>query len=169
MIRQKVLAAILTVLLGASQFGPASALAGAPSATPQSPAAQSSGPKTQTPIKHLVFVMQENHTFDNYFGTYPGADGIPANTKMPVDPANPKAGFVQPWYLGSSTITDLSHNGKTFQQQYDNGKMDGFVSALNLRKEDGRTPWAITTSVISLITGTLRIITFCLTVSSARL
>jgi phospholipase C len=139
MIRQKVLAAILTVLLGASQFGPASASAGTPPATPQSPAAQSAEPKTKTPIKHLIFVMQENHTFDNYFGTYPGADGIPANTKMPVDPANPKAGFVQPWYLGNSTITDLSHNGKTFQQQYNNGKMDGFVSALNLRKQDGRT------------------------------
>ncbi len=28
-------------------------------------------------IKHVVIIMQENHSFDNYFGTYPGADGIP--------------------------------------------------------------------------------------------
>ena len=28
------------------------------------------------PIKHLVFIIQENHTFDNYFGTYPGANGL---------------------------------------------------------------------------------------------
>src|SRR5262245_54663251 len=28
-------------------------------------------------IQHVVVIMQENRTFDNYFGTYPGADGIP--------------------------------------------------------------------------------------------
>ena len=28
-------------------------------------------------IKHVVMVMQENRSFDSYFGTYPGADGIP--------------------------------------------------------------------------------------------
>jgi phospholipase C len=29
-------------------------------------------------IQHLIFVIQENHSFDNYFGTYPGANGFPA-------------------------------------------------------------------------------------------
>ena len=28
-------------------------------------------------IKHIVVIMQENRSFDTYFGTYPGADGIP--------------------------------------------------------------------------------------------
>ncbi|HYM23079.1 MAG TPA: alkaline phosphatase family protein, partial [Vicinamibacterales bacterium] len=28
-------------------------------------------------IKHIVIVMQENRSFDHYFGTFPGADGIP--------------------------------------------------------------------------------------------
>src|ERR671936_739817 len=28
-------------------------------------------------IQHVVIIMQENHSFDNYFGTFPGADGIP--------------------------------------------------------------------------------------------
>src|SRR5262249_14714957 len=28
-------------------------------------------------IQHFVFIMQENRSFDSYFGTYPGADGIP--------------------------------------------------------------------------------------------
>ena len=28
-------------------------------------------------IKHVVVIMQENRSFDTYFGTYPGADGIP--------------------------------------------------------------------------------------------
>ena len=28
-------------------------------------------------IKHVIVVMQENRSFDEYFGTYPGADGLP--------------------------------------------------------------------------------------------
>ncbi len=126
--RSKVLAFVLTALLGLCQIAPAQA------AAPE----QGSGPKTKTPIQHLIYIMQENHTFDNYFGMYPGADGLPANAKMPVDPTNPQAGFVQPWHIGQATITDLSHNGDTFKQQFDNGKMDGFVSALNIRREDGK-------------------------------
>src|SRR6185369_5331734 len=82
--------------------------------------------------------MQENHTFDNYFGTYPGADGIPSGTKMPIDPKNPAAGYVESWYVGESSITDLSHSASTFSEQYDNGKMDGFISALNRRNQDGK-------------------------------
>lgn len=94
--------------------------------------------QNQTPIKHFVVMMQENHTFDNYFGTYPGADGFPADTKMPVDPKNPDAGYVEPWHIGNSTISDLSHNISTFEEQINNGKMDGFVSALNRRNQDGK-------------------------------
>lgn len=28
-------------------------------------------------IQHFIFIMQENRSFDHYFGTYPGAEGIP--------------------------------------------------------------------------------------------
>src|ERR671936_418481 len=28
-------------------------------------------------VRHVVIIMQENRSFDTYFGTYPGADGIP--------------------------------------------------------------------------------------------
>jgi len=30
-------------------------------------------------LQHLIFIVQENRSFDQYFGTYPGADGIPTN------------------------------------------------------------------------------------------
>ncbi len=46
-----------------------------------------------TPIRHLVVLMQENHSFDNYFGTYPGADGIPAATCLPKSFARRGAGL----------------------------------------------------------------------------
>jgi phospholipase C len=99
---------------------------------------QAASNQPTTPIQHLIVLLQENHSFDNYFGTYPGADGLPAGTKMPIDPANPGAGYVTPWHIGNSTITDLSHSAATYREQYDNGKMDAFVSALNRRNQDGK-------------------------------
>ena len=33
--------------------------------------------KTATPIRHVVVIIPENRTFDNYFGTYPHAANIP--------------------------------------------------------------------------------------------
>ena len=42
-------------------------------------------------IDHVVVIMQENRSFDSYFGTYPGADGIPMRGGVPTvclpDPA----------------------------------------------------------------------------------
>lgn len=117
---------VLTAVLAASQVSAAQA----------DTAGQPAQPKT--PIQHLVVLMQENHTFDNYFGTYPGADGIPSGVRMPVDPKNPSAGYVEPWHLGNTTITDLSHSSATWADQFNKGKMDGFVSALMQRNQDGR-------------------------------
>jgi phospholipase C len=105
---------------------------------PAQAALSQQGHQPSTPIQHLIVVMQENHTFDNYFGTYPGANGLPAGVKMPVDPTNPAAGYVSPWHIGNTTITDLSHSASTYHDQYDNGKMDAFVSALNLRNQNGK-------------------------------
>jgi phospholipase C len=45
--------------------------------------------KSGSPIKHVIEIMIENHSFDNLFGTFPGADGIPANTSF----LNPNAYF----------------------------------------------------------------------------
>ena len=29
-----------------------------------------------SPISHVVIIVKENHAFDNYFGTFPGANGV---------------------------------------------------------------------------------------------
>ena len=126
MIRRRIFALLLSALLGAGQFGLVKA-------DIAQPAIQS-----KTPIQHLIVLMQENHTFDNYFGTFPGADGLPVDVKMPINPLDPGSAFVTPWHIGTTTITDLSHTADTFRAQFDNGKMDGFVSALNARNQDGR-------------------------------
>jgi phospholipase C len=93
-------------------------------------AAQSrGGHQPRTPIRHVISLMQENHSFDNYFGTYPGADGIPADVCMPKDLDNPSEGCVRPFHIAGRPITDLGHSREVFQRQYRGGRLDGFVSA----------------------------------------
>ena len=43
-------------------------------------------------------IMQENRSFDHYFGTYPGANGFPAGTCVPLNPAQPTMGCVMPFH-----------------------------------------------------------------------
>src|SRR5579859_4563279 len=76
-------------------------------------------------IRHVVVVMQENRSFDSYFGTYPGADGIPANVCVP-DPAN---GGCQSPYHDPSVVNGGGPHGQTnAAADIDGGKMDGFIA-----------------------------------------
>jgi len=99
-------------------------------------AAQSENEPT-TPIEHFIVVMQQNHTFDNYFGTYPGANGIPNEVCMPVSLEEPAKECITPYEITTEPISDLSHSDTTFQAQYQNGKMNGFVDALNKINQNG--------------------------------
>jgi phospholipase C len=82
----------------------------------------------QIPINHIIYIIQENITFDHYFGTYPGADGIPADVKLAFRPGGvPKFG---PFHLTKTAIPrDLNHSWQAAQTAYDGGKMDGFLWA----------------------------------------
>jgi phospholipase C len=101
---------------------------------------------TDTPIKHFLVLMQENHSFDNYFGTYPGADGIPADVCMPVDnsrdPSKPPVTdeCVEPFHIDGEAILDLGHSGGVHDAQFNNGRMDGFVKVFNDRRGVGGQP-----------------------------
>jgi phospholipase C len=59
------------------------------------------------PIKHLVFIVQENHSYDNYFGTYPGANGIPPGTTMPMNPNASSMMMVAPFHLNANTPVSI--------------------------------------------------------------
>ena len=77
------------------------------------------------PIQHFIFIIQENRSFDNYFGTYPGANGIPANTLLPEAPGG--APTLKPFLWTKPTIPhDVAHIWQSAWVSYDNGKMDGF-------------------------------------------
>jgi phospholipase C len=86
----------------------------------------------------VIFLMQENHSFDNYFGNYPGADGRPAGTCQPLNPNRPKAGCVAPYPIGKHPIQDLGHSTVIFADQYRGGAMNGFVSGLDANNLNGR-------------------------------
>jgi phospholipase C len=70
------------------------------------------------PIKHIVFFIKENRTFDNYFGTYPGANG--ATTAMT------STGQVVPLQHEHDQIPDIDHSSNGAIMAYDGGKMDKF-------------------------------------------
>lgn len=84
---------------------------------------------TATPIKHFLYLMQENHSFDNYFGTYPGADGFPEDTCVPLRVDEPDGECVEPFWLGGRAISDLGHTERVFRAQLNDGENDGFVEA----------------------------------------
>lgn len=90
---------------------------------------QSSLPSGFSQIKHIIVIMEENHTFDNYFGTYPGANGIAGAIPQPST-TSANAQLIEPFMINTATIAqDLSHSWTSAHQAYDNGKMDGFVTA----------------------------------------
>jgi phospholipase C len=102
--------------------------------------ATASPPLAATPIQHFVTLLQENHTYDNYFGTYPRGNGLPAGVCVPVDPRKPHGRCVRPFHLGSNQVVpaDPDHSSVTAGLQYNHGRMDGFVRALDTRNQDGR-------------------------------
>jgi phospholipase C len=80
------------------------------------------------PIEHFVFIIQENHSFDSYFGTYPGANGIPAGTALADFPGGPR--YHTPQLETRTHIAhDLPHGWLCYRVAWDNGAMDGFLWA----------------------------------------
>jgi phospholipase C len=99
-------------------------------AVPATASADAKAPAARTPIKHFISLMQENHSFDNYFGTYPGADGVPQDACQPIDVRRPSKGCVKPMRIGGQAVEDLNHSGAAFDAQFNRGRMDGFVSGI---------------------------------------
>ncbi len=74
-------------------------------------------------IKHVVVIMQENRSFDSYFGTFPGADGIPPGVCVP----DPRGGCVRPYHDPIDRNFGGPHALLNAQRDIDRGAMDGFV------------------------------------------
>jgi phospholipase C len=83
-------------------------------------------------IKHVVVVMQENRSFDSFFGTFPGADGIPMKDGVPtVCNPNPVSGVcVKPFHDPNLLNLGGGHDVYSAKQDVGGGRMDGYVANL---------------------------------------
>jgi len=89
--------------------------------------------RAAAPIQHVIIIMQENRSFDHYFGTYPGANGIPEGTCVPIDPADLDQGCVAPFHDQNDINAGGPHAAADAQNDLDNGisfaMLDGFVQS----------------------------------------
>jgi phospholipase C len=81
-------------------------------------------------IKHVVIIMQENRSFDSYFGTFPGADGIPMVNGVPTvcspDPATGTC--VKPHPDPTDKNSGGPHGDTSATADINGGAMNGFVA-----------------------------------------
>src|SRR6202051_602923 len=92
-----------------------------------------------TDIEHVVIFIQENRSFDHYFGSYRGVRGFADQSLVfqqadSANTANPPVGTLLPFHLDTSTgngacTHDISHDWAPQHQSWDNGAMDQFVTA----------------------------------------
>lgn len=104
-------------------------------------------PAAGTPIKRVVIIMQENRSFDQYFGTFPGADGIPPNSCVPLNPARPDLGCVRPFHDPHDVNAGGPHGSSNAQADLNDGitadRMNGFLyqqSTAALNCKDPQSP-----------------------------
>jgi phospholipase C len=87
---------------------------------------RASAPAVSSPIERIVVVLQENHTYDNYFGTYSRGDGTAGKgLSVPAVAQGPPS--VAPSHSATLTPVDLNHNWSSAHADFDAGAMDGFV------------------------------------------
>ncbi len=87
-------------------------------------------------LDHIIIVLQENHTFDNYFGTYTKANGT-LGKSICIPEAKGSKACVSPYHDSSLTPVDMNHNWASAHEDYDDGKMDGFVYSEGSRETMG--------------------------------
>jgi phospholipase C len=122
-----------------SAFGLSSLLAGCGSASKAIPGTPQSSCAKITDIEHVVIFIQENRSFDHYFGSYPGVRGFADKSAAfqqpwPSNTSNPPNGVLLPFHLDSTQTNaacthDISHDWVPMHQSWNNGAMDGFVTS----------------------------------------
>ena len=97
-------------------------------------------------VRHVIIIMQENRSFDSYFGTFPGADGLPTKDgAFTVCNPDPKTGqCMSPYHDRNDSNGGGPHMAKDTLADVDNGRMDGFV----MRAESGNKGCGNTTNPV---------------------
>jgi phospholipase C len=91
---------------------------------------QDGGTTASAKVQHILIIMQENRSFDHYFGTYPGAEGIPVDARGVPTVCNPDpvtSTCVKPFHLTADKNVGGPHQASSFRTCVDGGRMDGFI------------------------------------------
>lgn len=89
-------------------------------------------PSGSSPIQHVILIIQENRTFNDFFATYPGADGSTTGKAVP----NSNCGITGEETIKlkerdlitrqHGTLQDLPHSYSAYDIARDGGAMDAF-------------------------------------------
>jgi phospholipase C len=92
-----------------------------------------------TDIDHVVIFIQENRSFDHYFGSYRGVRGFADQSAAfrqpyPANTTNPPTGILLPFHVDTSKTNsactpDITHDWVPQHQSWNNGAMNGFVTS----------------------------------------
>jgi phospholipase C len=147
--RRACAAAVLALLL----LGPASASVFAASSSdpvPGSDGVQESGDAILTAapsgihrIQHVIVIMQENRSFDSYFGTYPGANGLPRNAagQFTTCVHDPRSGMcVAPFHDANDLNGGGPHGAANEVADVNGGAMNGFIAQAEAGKKGCANP-----------------------------
>ena len=91
-------------------------------------------PDAGFPIKHVIVIVKENHTFDNYFGSFPNAEGISLIRTATQQFEPPQA--------PDETPRDLCHTHACALTDWNGGQMDGWESVASSDREGDHLAWA---------------------------
>lgn len=84
-------------------------------------------------VEHLIFIVQENRSFDHYFGTYPGAEGLSRDAQgrwLPCIPDPFRDACSRPYHSRSLTALGGRHDHPAAVTDINGGAMDGFLKTL---------------------------------------
>jgi phospholipase C len=122
------------------RLGAAIALLGACAFVPVLPAAANAAvgaPASRSSVQHLVVMTQGGRSFDNYFGSRTGVDGIPVNScQLRSNLSQPTCVKPRPITAGTKQIP-LRTTAATQVASINRGGMNGFVRAQTTRESDG--------------------------------
>jgi phospholipase C len=130
-------------LAGLEALSPARVLERVLAASPAAPA----GCGRLSDIKHVVIFINENRSFDSYYGTYKGVKGFSDPNVLPLNDGSGKSIFYQPFPGGpgkaygghllpfhfdtkeqGECVNDISHEWKALHDCWNGGALDSFVS-----------------------------------------
>jgi phospholipase C len=112
---------------------------GSPAQAQAASGKQEASAQKNIPIKHILIIFQENRSFDEYFGTYPGADGIPMRNGVPtVCSPDPRTGkCVKPYLDHNDVNCGGPHGSAEVPGVVAGGAMNGFIREVQATRTFG--------------------------------